>query len=255
MNEPNGNALILHYLENLKHHDQVISTESKKNLIESGPNALPLIISSFIENPIDWQELLPIIHLFAKQPVLRYQITQILLNTRDDKAVSSLILLVQEFANIDCGIVYAAAHSLGEIGNIIASEFLLRALKNCNGTGVGTLYAALSKLGSPLKPVLLNAITQGDQELREGASYALIWFIRWGGYEKEREIILAAVSSPLIYCRITAIDALGKLGNISDLPLLKNIYTEDKSKRTYMGKTIRQAALEAINNLEAKPIK
>jgi len=180
---------------------------------------------------------------------LIYQIMlKLLSQVRDESTVKYLVEIVKTFKDVNCGVVYAAACSLGEIGKIEIEdiEILIRSLKWCNGTGVGVLYGTLRKFGDLTRTTVINGINSDDEELRECASFALAWLIQWGGYKQDLPLLLVSVDAPLIHCRIVGIISLGELGKPELLPILEKIEQVDITKRTYQGMTVRTAALQAI---------
>jgi hypothetical protein len=137
------------------------------------------------------------------------------------------------------------------LGISSAIEPLVRSLAYCNGTGVGTIYGSLS-LFPDITTKLISYVSHGDDELKLGASYAIGWFIEWGRQEQNLEFILAGIVSPLVYCRVNALKAIGNIGNKDTLVLLEHIIQTDNTSKQHLGKTPKEAALAAIESIQLR---
>ena len=242
-------TLILENILYLKSASNEESESAKNTLLIIGAPVIPLLINAFVENPELEDSAISLLGTFSEIPKLRSEVILYLSKLQSKAASGPLIKIVKKFNSIDCGIVFAAANSLGNIGDPQVIETLIRSLKLCNTTGVGTLYSAIQQFGEIAKTIILTALDSKDEELREGASYASAWLIQWGGYEKDLALLLKAANAPLAHCRIVAIDAIGELGDATLLPTLEKIAQEDKSKGSYRGKTSKLAATDAIRKI------
>jgi hypothetical protein len=192
----------------------------------------------------------PSAYTYTDVAVPENSIVSVLKLINDENAADTLIKVISDFKGIDCGIVYAAARGLSHLTpRTQAAEVILRALNHCYAMGVGDLLSPLYIYGEWSKVVVLKAITEGDKELQAGAFFALLWYISWGGWEDDLQMLLAALKAPRLDTRLIAIDAIAELKDMSAIPILEEIKKNDLGKRYYK-RTGSQAATQAIEYIK-----
>ncbi len=110
-----------------------------------------------------------------------------------------------------------AAMALGELGSSRAVPALTRALRDRDRAVQWFAATSLAKLGEPATKALLTELQSGDEDAAVGAAIAL------GRMREPRAVgpLLELLSSPDLYVREQAVEALVAIGKPSVEPLVK----------------------------------
>jgi hypothetical protein len=214
----------------------------QKEIAQLGQHIIMPIIKAIYPNyPNDYT--------YTDVAVAEFSIVSVLKLINDENAADTLIKVISDFKGIDCLVVFAAARGLSHLTpRTQAAEVILRALSYCYAMA-GDLLSPLYIYGEWAKVVVLKAITEGDKELQAGAFSALGWYISWGGWETDLQMLLAALKAPRLSARLIAIDFIAELNDINALPILEEIQKTDLGKPWYE-RTGSQAATEAIEYIK-----
>jgi HEAT repeat protein len=153
----------------------------------------------------------------------------------DSQAVEPLI---EALTDSDEGVRNAAVQSLGQIGDSRAVEPLITALKTCNGY-LPTIAYALGKIGGPAPESLIEALRDGNCNVRWGTAEAL-------GFIKDPAAVPSLIQALTDGCpvvRSSAAIALGEIDDISAVPALTELLKDNDGY-------VRWTAAEALGRIE-----